>query len=131
MTVSSATFTVLMRQHRDIAMMPAMAGAAWICSFFCFWFAAPMTVSGIDLMFTALFGVVQNALGLVLYTLASKKIPAAETSLMASLEVPFTPFWVWLFMGETPAPATLAGGGLVMAALLGHMLNEFRRSGSA
>jgi drug/metabolite transporter (DMT)-like permease len=128
MTFTTAAFTVLMRLYRDVAMMPAMAGAAWICSLFCFWFAAPLSVTAQDLLLIIVFGVVQNALGLVLYTLATRKIPAAEMSLMAALEVPFTPLWVWIFMSEVPSPATLAGGVLVLTALFGHILYEFQRT---
>jgi drug/metabolite transporter (DMT)-like permease len=77
-------------------------------------------------MLCALFGVIQNATGLVLYAIWSRKIPAAEATLIAALEVPFTPLWVWLFLGETPAGAVLVGGAVVMAALFGHILTEIR-----
>ena len=33
-----------------------------------------------------------------------------------------TPLWVWLVFAETPTLPTLIGGGLVMAAVLGHIL---------
>jgi len=69
---------------------------------------------------------VQNATGLVLYAIWSRKIPAAEATLIAALEVPFTPLWVWLFLGEVPAGAVLIGGIVVMAALFGHILTEMR-----
>jgi drug/metabolite transporter (DMT)-like permease len=128
MTLSMASFTVIMRRHREVSMLPAMALSAYLCAFFCFWFAAPFNVSAQDFALIAMFGVLQNAAGLALYTLSSKRIPAAEATLMASLEAPFTPFWVWLFLGETPAFATLAGGAVVMTALFAHMLNEIRRT---
>ena len=77
------------------------------------------------------FGIVQNATGLALYTFGSKRVPAAEATLLAALEVPFTPFWVFLFMGETPSPQTLIGGAIVLAALFLHILLEFRRKPAA
>lgn len=127
MTLSMAGFTVVMRAHREVPMLPAMAASAWICSFACFWFAAPLGISSRDLMLCGLFGVLQNAVGLALYTLGSKRVPAAEATLLAALEVPFTPLWVFLLMGETPAPQTLIGGAIVLAALFGHIVSEFRR----
>ena len=107
-------------------MLPAMAASAWICSFICFWWASPTSISATDLALCAAFGVFQNGLGLALYTLGSKRIPAAEATLLAALEVPFTPLWVFLFMGETPANPTLIGGGIVLVALFAHIARELR-----
>ena len=72
-----------------------------------------------------------TAAGLALYTFGSKRVPAAEATLLAALEVPVTPLWVFVFLGEVPAPQTLLGGGIVLAALFMHILSEFRRRPSA
>lgn len=126
MTLGMAGMTTIMRRHQKVPMLPAMALSAWLCSFVTFWFAAPLSVTGHDFMLIAIFGIVQNASGLVLYAIWSRKIPAAEATLIAALEVPFTPLWVWLFLGETPAGAVLVGGAIVMLALFGHILTEIR-----
>jgi drug/metabolite transporter (DMT)-like permease len=126
MTFSMAAFTTLMRRHREVPMLPAMAASAWLCSAGCWAFAAPLSITARDLGLTALFGVLQNGMGLALYTFGSKRVPAAEATLLAALEVPFTPFWVWLFLGETPPPQTQLGGLVVLIALFGHIAMEFR-----
>ncbi len=126
MTLGMAGMTTIMRRHQNVPMLPAMAISAWLCSFVTFWFASPLSVGAQDLLLIALFGIVQNAAGLVLYAIWSRKIPAAEATLIAALEVPFTPLWVWLFLGETPDGAVLFGGAIVMAALFGHILTEIR-----
>lgn len=131
MTFSMAAFTTVMRRYRNIPMLPAMAASAWICSFACFWFADPVSVSPTDFMLCMAFGIVQNAAGLALYTFGSRRVPAAEATLLAALEVPFTPFWVFLFLGEVPSPQTLLGGGIVLMALLLHIASEFRRRPAA
>ncbi|MFM8747740.1 MAG: DMT family transporter [Aestuariivirga sp.] len=131
MTLSMAGFTTVMRMHREVPMLPAMALSAWICSFGCFWFAEPLSISTHDFLLCVAFGIVQNAAGLALYTLGSKRVPAAEATLLAALEVPFTPFWVFAFMGEVPAAQTLLGGAIVLGALFLHILLEFRRKPSA
>jgi drug/metabolite transporter (DMT)-like permease len=127
MTLSMAGFTIIMRRHRDVPMLPAMAFSAWICAFACFWFAEPLSISQQDLLLCIAFGIVQNAAGLALYTFGSKRVPAAEATLLAALEVPFTPLWVFMFLGEMPSVQTLIGGGIVLAALSMHILSEFRR----
>ncbi len=131
MTLSMAGFSVIMRGHRDLPMLPAMALSAWLCSAFCFSWASPAEISATDLMLCAAFGTFQNAAGLMFYTFGTKRIPAAEATLLAALEVPFTPFWVWLFLNETPATMTLIGGGVVLVALFTHIFGEFRRGGKA
>lgn len=131
MTLGMAGFSTIMRKHRDVPMLPAMAASAWICSLACVWFAAPLSISTHDLLLCAAFGIVQNASGLALYTFASKRIHAAEATLLAALEVPFTPLWVFVFLGETPSIQTLVGGGIVLAALSIHILSEFRRRPAA
>lgn len=127
MTISVAALATVMRKYRGVPMLPAMAGSAWLCSLMTFWFAAPLSVSASDMGLIVVFGIVQNALGLILYTAGSRRVPAADASLLTSLEVPLTPLWVWLILGETPSAATMIGGPIVLAALFGHIFHEVRR----
>jgi drug/metabolite transporter (DMT)-like permease len=128
MSLSMASFTVVMRKHREVAMLPAMGASAWITSFVCFWFASTLSVSPYELGLIALFGVVQNAAGLIFYAHGSRRVPAAEATLIAALEVPLTPFWVLVFMNEVPSVPTLIGGAVVLVALFSHILGEFRKT---
>jgi drug/metabolite transporter (DMT)-like permease len=126
MTLGMAVMTTIMRSHREVPMLPAVGFSAWLCSAFCLAFAAPLSITPVDLALCAAFGVVQNAAGLALYALGSQRIPAAEATLIAALEVPLTPLWVWLAFAETPATATLIGGGIVLAAMFGHIVAQFK-----
>jgi len=128
MTFCMAGFTTIMRRHRNVAMLPAIGISAWLCAAFTWSFAVPLEISARDFGLVALFGVVQNAAGLALYTFGSRRIPAAEATLIAAVEVPLTPLWVWLLLGEAPPPQTLLGGAVVLTALLGHILVQFRGS---
>ncbi|MEZ2131855.1 MULTISPECIES: DMT family transporter [unclassified Sinorhizobium] len=128
MTLTVAGLATVMRHHREVPMLPAMAASAWLCSFVTFWFAAPMAVSAQDIGLIIAFGLIQNAMGLSFYTFGSRYIPAADASLITALEVPLTPLWVWFFMNEQPAGATLIGGPIVLAALFGHIVMEVRRN---
>jgi drug/metabolite transporter (DMT)-like permease len=130
MTLGMCGFSIIMRGNRDIPMLPAMAASAWLTSLVCFWFAAPMGITQQDFVLCGLFGVLQNAAGLAFYTLGTKRVPAAEATLLAALEVPFTPLWVWLFLNETPPTYTLIGGAVVLVALFTHIFGEFRRAGT-
>ena len=48
-------------------------------------------------------------------------MPAAVAALLGVAETLLGPVWVWLFLDETPAPRTLLGGALVLAALIAHL----------
>ena len=72
-------------------------------------------------------GVFQVGAGLILYTLGSRSLPAAELALLSLAEVLLGPVWVWLFLGETASLNTLIGGVVLMAAIAGNALSGKRR----
>ncbi len=80
-----------------------------------------LAISGPDLVNLALFGLVNSALGLVLFTLGSRLLPAIETGLIGSLDAPLAPIWVWLAFAETPTRISLIGGFIVFVAVAAHM----------
>lgn len=128
MALTVAFMATIMRQHKSMNMLPAMAASAWLCSLSTIWFASPLTLDAHNLGLIATFAIVQNALGLILYTYGSHRIPAADASLLVALEVPLTPLWVWLFMSETPGTGTIIGGSVVAVALFGHIAFEMQRN---
>jgi drug/metabolite transporter (DMT)-like permease len=128
MSFTVAGLAVVMRKHREVSMLPAMAASAWLVSLATVPFASPLAASTTDLGLIAAFGIVQNGMGLALYTFGAKRIPAVDASLLTALEVPLTPLWVWIFMNEVPSQATQIGGAIVLAALFGHIFAEMRRN---
>ena len=58
------------------------------------------------------------ALGLILLTIGGRLIPAGEVALITLLEIVLGPLWVWAFLAERPATATLVGGLVVLTAVL-------------
>jgi drug/metabolite transporter (DMT)-like permease len=84
-------------------------------------FAAPFSASARDLALLAFLGFFQLGLPCMLLVIASRRLLAPEIALLGLLEVVLGPLWAWLGAGEVPAAATLAGGGMVLAALV---LNE-------
>lgn len=61
-------------------------------------------------------GVFQIAFAYVLLTRAFRALPALHVSLLLLIEPVFNPVWAWVFFGEVPATATLAGGALILSA---------------
>jgi drug/metabolite transporter (DMT)-like permease len=83
-------------------------------------------VTGVDLAILAMFGFFQVALGLTLYVLGSRLLPSGQAALIATLETPLMPFWVWLAFHETPVPRALVGGALVMGAVIADIIGDMR-----
>ncbi len=73
-----------------------------------------------------MFGLCQVGLGLTLYALGSRLLPSGQASLIATLETPLMPFWVWLAFAEVPSLRALAGGALVMGAVVFDVMADSR-----
>lgn len=71
-----------------------------------------------DIGLLALLGFFQLGIPCTLMLRASRHLSAPELSLLSLLEVLQGPLWAWLFAGETPTAATLAGGAVVLGALV-------------
>ena len=115
-----ATTIVLLRGGRRVDMIPAVILAA-LASAAIAAVAAPagLAVSETDFTLLALMGVAQLAMQYILFTLGIKHLPAAQAALISRIAVVLTPLWVWLGVGEFPSLLTLAGGGFVLAAVVG------------
>ena len=127
MTVAIAAMTVIVRQHRNTSMVAAAALSNILGSVVSIPFA--QGIAGItthDLFIFAMFGFFQVALGLSLYMLGSRLLPSSQAALIATLETPLMPFWVWLAFQEAPAPRALIGGALVMGAVIADIVGDNR-----
>lgn len=69
--------------------------------------------------FAAVFvmGAVQLTLGLILFTVGSRSVPAAQLSLIALVEPTLSPLWAWLVANELPPIWTFAGGAVILFAI--------------
>jgi drug/metabolite transporter (DMT)-like permease len=82
-----------------------------------------------DGLLLALFGVLQLAMANLLIFSAASRIPAAQSGLLGILNAGFAPLWVFLFLGEVPPPATLAGGAIILSAAVAHLVWAMRQRG--
>lgn len=133
-----ACFTIALRWETTGSSLPAVfygglfasvaAGVATIVS------GQPVILSPMDMGISLSLGFFIVSGGLIVYTLGSRAIPAAELALMSLIEVVLSPIWVWLVIGEKPTTLTLVGGGILLAALAGNALSgliEQRRAKAA
>lgn len=127
MTVAIAVMTVIVRQHRNTSMVAAAALSNILGCVVSLPFAQGIAaVTAHDVLIFAMFGFCQVALGLSLYMLGSRLLPSGQAALIATLETPLMPFWVWLAFQEAPAPRALIGGALVMGAVIADIIGDQR-----
>lgn len=118
MALAFAIAIVITRHRRDVSMAPATCLSQVLLLLAFLPFASLGDVSGGDALALGLLGGGQIGLGLVLYTIGARLIPAAQVGLITLLEVALGPLWVWLALSERPGTATLAGGVIVVAAIV-------------
>lgn len=126
MTMALALMMVIARQSPELPVMQAACLSALLSGLVCWPFGAPAAVADSDLLLLTLFGLVNSALGMVLFTLGARRLPAIETALIGALDAPVAPFWVWMAFGETPGFATLIGGFIVFVAVAAHVMLSAR-----
>jgi len=112
---------VLIRQARQVSMLPAVALSCFLTSAVAWPFAQTGPWAELPMLDLMLFGVAQLGLGLLL-SLGMRRVPAVRAALIGLLDTPLAPVWVWLAFNETPPRLTLVGGVVVMAAVLWNML---------
>ena len=126
-----AVFTVALRWGRSGDMLPAafLSGifAVFITSSICLLSGLSFQISVNDTSISMGMGIFQVGAGLVLYTLGSKTLPAAELTLLSLAEVLLGPLWVYLFLNEVATLNTLLGGLVLLLAIAGNAISGARR----
>lgn len=126
-----AVFTVALRWGRTVEMLPSvfLSGLFAVVVTFgiCQFSGLSVALSLHDGTISMGMGVFQVGAGLILYTLGSRSLPAAELALLSLAEVLLGPLWVWLFLGETASFNTLIGGAVLLAAIAGNAVSGKRR----
>ena len=122
---SFATATVITRRKAGIRMTPAVCtGAAIGCAAALAMSLATtgsVAVAGWQLPVLGLFGITLG-LGMALFTQGARLIPSAFAALLGVAETILGPLWVWLVLDETPAPRTVAGGAIVLGAIVVYLV---------
>jgi len=118
MALAFAIAIVITRHRRDVSMAPAICLSQLLVVLAIAPLASFGAASEHDLTFLVLLGVGQMGLGLAFLTIGARLIPAAEVALITLLEVVLAPLWVWIAISERPAPTAIAGGIVVILAVV-------------
>jgi drug/metabolite transporter (DMT)-like permease len=115
---SAVNVVILRAAGASIDLRPALLIGGLLSCLVALPMALPFQASGKDIALLGFLGVFQLAMPCMLLVMASRALLAPEIALIALLEVILGPLWAWLGAGEVPARATLAGGAIVLVALV-------------
>ncbi len=119
---SAINIVTLKRLHAEVDLAPAVLVGAILCCIATASPAWPFQAGARDLALLALLGAVQLAIPCFLMIRAVRHLAPHEVALIALLEVVLGPIWAWLGAGEAMPAATIQGGLVVLAALVGNTL---------
>ena len=127
-SIGFSVFSVSLRWRKETPKFTTVAFAG----FFCFVFASIMILSSGQTFFATSYNSSLFSLhgflvcsGLILYSIGSKAIPAAELTLLSLTEVVGGIFWVWLpilGINEVPSTNTIIGGFFLFVSLFYYSL---------
>jgi drug/metabolite transporter (DMT)-like permease len=122
-------WTVVQRSQahgQNVDLVPAVLVGAVISALAVLPLALPLRASGHDIGLLALLGLVQLAIPCAISVVCVRALKAPETALLALLEVVFGILLAWAGANEVPSHTVLAGGALVIGALVANELLGWR-----
>jgi drug/metabolite transporter (DMT)-like permease len=129
-----ALYTIFMRKQKDgspieSALLSHLI-AAPIAFAVCLFLPAP-SFSGRALAAILALGILQIGLASVLFSIGIKRITAIDANIVGVIEPLFNPVWVFLVTREAPGLNALAGGAIIIAAVLVSTMISLRRESHA
>ena len=124
--VAFATATVVTRRYSDVPMVPAVGLGIVVAAAIAFSQVSSFVVLPFDMVVLFSFGALNLGLGLALFAVGARLIPASISALIGTAEPVLGPLWVWIVHGETPSLRTLTGGAIVMVVLIFNSIYELR-----
>lgn len=125
-----ALHTVFMRKQKDASPIESVllahistAVIAGIVSLF----QPPVAVTAKSLAVIGFLGIFQVGLAAVFFSYGIKRITALQSVLIAVIEPLLNPVWVFLATGEEPGARSLAGGAVIIVAVMASSVISIRR----
>lgn len=117
----ACNWTVVQHAHakgHEVDLVPSVLVGAAMSTLLTLPLAWPFQANAHDVGLLAFLGLFQLAIPCVLSVLCARVLKAPEVALLALLEIIFGITLAWLGAGEAPSPSVLAGGALVIGALV-------------
>lgn len=113
----SSFYIVAVRFGQRIDMVPTVALSGVVAAVTAAAMTSSFAIGWHDLALCVLQGIFVSALCNGLFTLCARHLPAAELTVLSMIESVLSPIWVLIAFAEVPTGLTIAGGGIVLAAV--------------
>jgi len=111
-------------RHEEEPSTVVVAGC-FLASVFAMLFAFPVeNASTGNWLIIGYLGIFQIGIAYVFIAEGVRRVRALELSLLLLVEPVFSPVWVWVFLGESPAGLAIAGGAVVIGATALHAVRQ-------
>lgn len=129
--IGFAAYTTVVRSAPDRDWSPVLPGYGVLMIAICWIVIAvhgdTLVPPPIDIGWALLHGGLFIVAGTVLYNGASRQnVPASAMTVFAQSEMVLVPVWAFLVLAERPSNSTIAGGAIILAAVLGKAFLDHR-----
>lgn len=122
-SVGFAIYTISLRSDPEADWSPVLPGYAAmmivLCSTITLAHGKTLFPPAKEIALALVHGAVFIVVGTILFNLGSKRVPAVPMTVFAQTEMVFVPLWAFLVLSEAPKPATVVGGAIIFAAVVG------------
>jgi len=124
MPISFAVLILTVRKYPNVDMIPLQLIAGIGAIILGYLFSSQIIVSLHDILLGFIAGFFQVGLGFIFITIGAKTTPSALVGIIMLTEAILGPLWAWLFINETPPLVVLAGGSIVLSAVVLQFFNR-------
>jgi drug/metabolite transporter (DMT)-like permease len=119
------------REDLDAALVAVGIVTALVSAIALLWLGLPFAASPRDMTLALLHGGAILAAGLVLFARGSRAVPGVTLVMLAQAETVAAPVWTYFIFGETTTISVIAGGALILVAVVMQASDGARRSAQA
>ena len=128
--IGFAVFVVSLRANKTDNSLPVVfLGATFsvlVAAAMCLITGTGFSIPTYEIILGISLGALILGVGMVLCSLGSNVVPAAELSLLCMTEIIFAPVWAWLILSETPNTSVLIGGMAIVGAIILNAVSGMR-----
>ena len=128
MPISFAVLILVIRKYPSIDMVPSQFIAGIFALIIGYLMSGKILISYHDIFLGFLAGFFQLGFGFIFITIGAQRTPSAMVGIIMLTEAIFGPLWAWLFINEQPPNVVLAGGTIVIIAVLMQFLHQYKLS---
>ena len=123
MPISFAVLILTVRKYPDIDMVPLQLVAGIGAMIIGYLLSPKILISYHDIFLGFVAGFFQIGFGFILITIGARSTKSAMVGIIMLTEAVLGPLWAWVFLNENPPLVVLAGGIIVISAVLLQFVN--------